>query len=233
MPVNVKRREKEGVATGIVAGSGEEPGATFDVFVLRAHWFSLDQTEGADFVPEMIVPSWDPATALAALDVKEVPFEQLCGNVMGCARARSIAISALNPFKHKTRFHELAHVVLGHTAEGDISDTDVRVQSLRSSRHELSAWHRGRPYTVYCSIATRTPPSTVKPRRVVLSSSAGARLFRTAEGGQRTSLRSYTVKMPSSIATASAASAAMEPFADTTDGNNLTQYGTRPTVDHT
>ena len=57
MPVNVKRREKEGVAADIVAGSGEEPGATFDVFALRAHWFSLDQTEGADFVPEMIVPS--------------------------------------------------------------------------------------------------------------------------------------------------------------------------------
>lgn len=166
---------------------------------------------------------------LVALDVTEVPFEQLCGNLLGYARDRLIAISALNPFKHKTRFRELAHVVLGHTAEGDMSDTDVPVQSLRPSRHELSAWRRGRPCTVYCSIATRTPPSTVKPRRFVLSSSAGARLFRTAQGDQRTSLRSYTVKMPSSIATASAA---MKPFADTTGGNNLTQYETRPTVQH-
>ena len=37
----------------------------------------------------------------------------------------------------------------------------------------------------------------------MLSSSAGARLFRTAEGGQRTLLKRYTVKMPSTIATAS------------------------------
>ena len=34
---------------------------------------------------------------------------------------------------------------------------NVRVQSLPSSRHELKAWHRGRPCTVYCSTAPRTP----------------------------------------------------------------------------
>ena len=33
---------RQNPAAGIVAGSGEEPGATFNVFVLRAHWFSLE-----------------------------------------------------------------------------------------------------------------------------------------------------------------------------------------------
>ena len=46
---------RQNPAAGIVAGSGEEPGATFNVFVLRAHWFSLEQTEDANFEPEMIV----------------------------------------------------------------------------------------------------------------------------------------------------------------------------------
>ena len=64
MPVSVKRRKVQGAAAGIVAGSGEDRGATFNVFVLRAHWFSLEQTEGAGFEPEMIVPTWDAATAL-------------------------------------------------------------------------------------------------------------------------------------------------------------------------
>ena len=55
---------RQNPAAGIVAGSGEEPGATFNVFVLRAHWFSLEQTEGANFEPEMIVPTLDATTAL-------------------------------------------------------------------------------------------------------------------------------------------------------------------------
>ena len=64
MPVSVKRREVQGAAAGIVTDSGKDWGATFNVFVLRAHWFFLEQTEGAGFEPEMIVPTWDAATAL-------------------------------------------------------------------------------------------------------------------------------------------------------------------------
>ena len=46
MPVSVKRREVQGAAAGIVAGSGEDRGATFNVFVMRAHWFSLEPDRG-------------------------------------------------------------------------------------------------------------------------------------------------------------------------------------------
>ena len=68
---------------------------------------------------------WDAVTALAALDIAEAPFEDLRGNVLGYAAGRSIAISPLNPYKHKTRFHELAHVVLGHTAGHDVVGADI------------------------------------------------------------------------------------------------------------
>jgi hypothetical protein len=42
---------------------------------------------------------------------------------------------------HKTRFHELAHVVLGHTAEADagLTDSEVTPRSLREVEAEAVA----------------------------------------------------------------------------------------------
>jgi antirestriction protein ArdC len=40
---------------------------------------------------------------------------------------------------HKTTFHELAHVVLGHTAEGDFSDTEQTPRNLREVEAEAVA----------------------------------------------------------------------------------------------
>lgn len=118
MPTTVKAKAE---ADGIDAdGAGE---AVRTVYRLRPNWFALYQTEGEDFAPEQRSPQWDAARALAGLSIEEVPFELLQGNCMGYAQARSIAVSPLAPLKHKTRFHELAHVVLGHT-EGGAALTD-------------------------------------------------------------------------------------------------------------
>jgi len=58
---------------------------------------------------------------------------------MGFARGRSIAVSPLNPLPHKTTFHELAHVLLGHTAEGDQNDGDQTPRNLRECEAEAVA----------------------------------------------------------------------------------------------
>jgi hypothetical protein len=55
----------------------------------------------------------------------------LDGNCLGYARARSIAINPVNPMPHKTRFHELAHVLLGHTVEGVQADGEITPRNLR------------------------------------------------------------------------------------------------------
>ncbi len=137
MPVHVKPREK-GEAPATETGEG---GGVFNVFILRPNWFSLDQTEGAEFVPEVIVPTWDATTALATLGITEEPFQNLLGNVLGCATSkRSIAISPLNPFKHKTRFHEMAHIVLGHTEEDDMTDTPTTPRDIREAEAEGVAY---------------------------------------------------------------------------------------------
>ena len=61
------------------------------------------------------------------------------GNCMGYARRREIAISPLNQMPHKTTFHELAHVLLGHCSEGEMSDTDYTPRSLREFEAESVA----------------------------------------------------------------------------------------------
>jgi hypothetical protein len=61
------------------------------------------------------------------------------GNVLGYARAREVAINPVNPMPFKTLFHELAHVLLGHTAEGEQADGEVTPRSLREVEAEAVA----------------------------------------------------------------------------------------------
>jgi antirestriction protein ArdC len=128
-PVTVKRAK-------LADDSEEQAAATF--FVYKPLWFVLAQTEGEP-LPEPQTASWDRVAALASLDVTEIPFDAMNGNVMGFARERSIAINPVNPMPHKTRFHELAHVVLGHTAEGTLNDDERTPRNLRECEAESVA----------------------------------------------------------------------------------------------
>ena len=108
MPITVKRTAES------VDPDTDEPCDVITRFVYKPRWFVLSQTEGEP-LPEPEIPAWDRNRALGALDVREIPFEHIDGNVLGFARERSIAINPVNPLPHKTRFRELAHVLLGHT----------------------------------------------------------------------------------------------------------------------
>ena len=137
MPISVKRRaDKDAPADSAEAGEG----GTFSMFMLRPNWFSLNQTEGDEFIAESITPAWDAVTAMAALDIIEEPFEHLQGNHLGYARARSIGINPLNPLKHKTRIHEMAHVVLGHTAVADMHDDETLTRQIEEAEAEGVAY---------------------------------------------------------------------------------------------
>ena len=88
MPVPVKRSSKSEDTKGTERSdaAGDDKASTFNVFMLRPNWFSLDQTEGDDFVPELKAPSWDAAQALATLDVAEVPFFSYCEGTSSATR---------------------------------------------------------------------------------------------------------------------------------------------------
>ena len=103
-------------------------------------WFVLSQTEGADVQPSTI-PTWDQTRALETLGITEEPFTGTDGNCQGYARQRTISVSPLADLPHKTRFHELAHVVLGHSTEAEtgLSDSDLTSRSLREVEAEAVA----------------------------------------------------------------------------------------------
>src|SRR5438034_678568 len=60
-------------------------------------------------------------------------------NCQGYARKRQIAVSPIAQLPHKTLFHEVAHVILGHTTESDFNDTERTAKCLREVEAEAVA----------------------------------------------------------------------------------------------
>jgi antirestriction protein ArdC len=94
---------------------------THDAFRFRAYWFVLAQTEGEETYIAPI-PGFDLDTALGRLNITRTAFDEINGNIQGFARHREIAVSPLAALPHKTTFHEIAHVVLGHTTSEKLVD---------------------------------------------------------------------------------------------------------------
>ncbi len=62
------------------------------------------------------------------------------GNCQGYAQDRRIAVNPVAALPQKTTFHELAHVVLGHTADAACSDTPDLPRNLREVEAEATAY---------------------------------------------------------------------------------------------
>ena len=104
-------------------------------FVYRPNWFVLAQTDGQP-LPEPADADVGPGPgAGSARRHRESPSMRSTATVWASpvdGRSPSIPV---NPMPHKTRFHELAHVLLGHTAEGDAERWRAdAAQSARSAR---------------------------------------------------------------------------------------------------
>lgn len=133
MPLTCKRRNES------TADSRAEDEPEFiTAFVYKSRWFVLSQTEGEE-LPPVEIPRFDADLALSALDIRRVAFDEPDGNCQGFARRREIAVSPIAELPHKTFFHELAHVVLGHTSEGAFTDTEHTPRSLREVEAEAVA----------------------------------------------------------------------------------------------
>jgi antirestriction protein ArdC len=130
MPVTINKKD----------GAGEKTGECFQWFTLKNNWFSLDQTEGAEFANETITPAWNADKALKTLDITLIRFDSASGNCQGYATGKNIAINPVAALPHKTRFHELAHVVLGHTLESTMSDDDRTPKDIREVEAESVAY---------------------------------------------------------------------------------------------
>jgi len=118
--------------------TGEEKTGMF--FVTKKRWFVLSQTEGKDYAEDMDIPNWNKEVALKALKVEEIKFDYPDGNVLGYARKNTVSVSPLGVHPERTLFHELAHVILGHTKEGDVVDSANTPRSIREVEAEAVAY---------------------------------------------------------------------------------------------
>ena len=130
MPITIKAKDDK--------GKPEDETKRRVIFVMRRNWFVLSQTEGDDYTPEPI-PDWDLPRALESLDITEESFNHIDGNAQGYARKRTIAVSSIAAMPHKTRFHELGHVILGHTSEVAHTDSETPSRSLAEAEAESVA----------------------------------------------------------------------------------------------
>lgn len=120
-------------------GTDRDEEFTFTHFTYKAHWFVLAQTEGAEYKPAAF-PGWNEPKALETLNIQRIEFENLDGNAQGYAhRGRKIAVSPIAALPAKTLFHEVGHVILGHTDEGDLSDTERTPRDIREMEAEAVA----------------------------------------------------------------------------------------------
>jgi hypothetical protein len=133
MPITRKVRDEESPD-----GASDDRDRVFTTFMYKPRWFVLSQTAGDEFVPPQL-PEWNAEQALAALDIERISFTEMDGNCQGYARRRQIAINPVAQLPHKTLFHEVAHVVLGHTAEADFADTERTPKNLREVEAEAVA----------------------------------------------------------------------------------------------
>ena len=131
MPVIFKKKNNE---TEQDTESNDDE--VYTKIILRNNWFCLDQTEGEEYIPEIKIPSWNAEKAMAVLDIVEIHFDSVNGNCMGFAKNNQIAINPLNPLKHKTRFHEMAHILLGHTKDTYLSENADLPKSIKEVEAE-------------------------------------------------------------------------------------------------
>jgi hypothetical protein len=130
MPITRKARNQQPTES-----DNENAERTFTSFVYKSRWFVVSQTIGEE-ITKAHLPEWDADLALQALNIDRIAFTETNGNVQGYAKQRQIAINPVAQLPHKTLFHELAHVALGHTTEADFTDTEQTPKNLREVEAE-------------------------------------------------------------------------------------------------
>lgn len=112
----VKKGSKAKTICQPIVGKDEDGEVEIKGFSFRNCIFSLSDTDGEE-LPTPESPNWNLEDACEKLKVEEVKFSHINGNIQGYSFKRKFAINPLAEYKLKTTFHELAHILLGHTDE--------------------------------------------------------------------------------------------------------------------
>ena len=136
MPVTKKYSKTE---KDITTKEETEKSGTYTTFMYKKNWFLMSQTDGKELETDNINIGWDKEKALQLLDIKEISFESLNGNAQGYAKNKEIAINPLAQLPIKTLFHEIAHIVLGHTDKEILSDNEDLTRNIIEVEAEATA----------------------------------------------------------------------------------------------
>lgn len=134
MPVTIKKNNNI---------SEEKTDDYKQIFVIKRNWFLLNDTDGDDFVFELKHPIWNHKIALQNLDINLTEFTMFNGNCQGYAEGRNIAINPLAYFPIKTMMHEIAHVILGHTYQENMQDSENLAKDIKEVEAESVAYILG------------------------------------------------------------------------------------------
>ncbi len=99
--------------------------------------FALSETTGEELPPAEI-PAWDLETAKRNLDIREGRFRSLDGNTQGYSYGREYAINPTAKYPTKTLFHEIGHIVLGHTTSDQQAEY-VQHRGIKEFQAEATA----------------------------------------------------------------------------------------------
>jgi antirestriction protein ArdC len=89
-------------------------------FAYLPRFFVLAQTDGSTMPTFDPIPNFDIDKCLEKLEITRAPFTLTDGNVQGMAWERHVTVNPIGDHQTRTLFHEIAHVVLGHTAKGKV-----------------------------------------------------------------------------------------------------------------
>ena len=100
--------------------------------------FALSDTDGPELAPKA-ARGWDLQTALDKLGVHEVPFNNTNGNLQGYSHGLEYAVNPIAVNRDKTIFHELGHIVLGHTLGRALVGAEMH-RGIREFQAEATAY---------------------------------------------------------------------------------------------
>jgi hypothetical protein len=108
------------------------------IFLPRKNWFCMAQTEGEDVVfPEI---GFNFEKAFETLKITREEFSITDGNTLGYARrGRILSVNPLNSVGGdvaSVTFHEMGHILLGHTDESDFVDEVTTQKNLKEVEAE-------------------------------------------------------------------------------------------------
>jgi antirestriction protein ArdC len=125
-PINIKRERDDGEEVRITR------------FKPVKCLFGYSQTIGEELLA-VEPPGWDLDTAHQRLDVRRVPYQLLDGNTQGYSLGREYAINPVAVHPVKTTFHEIGHIILGHTTEDQLEDYQQH-RGVREFQAESTAY---------------------------------------------------------------------------------------------